>query len=187
VITGHIGIAAGVRSQSRAQMGSVLFLALLGAAVMPDAMDAFYWAINFCSPYGLYSHTLNAVVLEAAVVGGVMFLVTGSRAVALTFVLVVLLHSPADFFTGRKLFIPGGELLGLRFYDRPMLDLVFEIPFVVVGWWMLRRSGRGPRWAASVWALALVVATQATLDVFFIGPRGLKPNACSAVEARRSL
>ena len=183
MITGHFGIAAGVRSQSRAPMGSVLFLALLGAAVLPDAMDALYWVINLCSPYGLYSHTLYAVVLEAAVVGGAVFLLTGSRAVTLMFVVVVLLHSPADFFTGRKLFIPGDDLLGLRFYDRPVLDWLLEVPVAIVGWWMLRRSGRGPRWATSVWALALMVATQTTFDVLSTGQRSLKPNRCAVVSS----
>ena len=169
-------------------MGPLLFLALLFAAAVPDAVDTLFWAFNICSPYGLYSHTLHAVVLEAAIVGGVMFLITGSRAVALTFVLVVLLHSPADFFTGRKLFAPGGELLGLRFYDRPLFDWLVEIPTVTIGWWMLRRSGRGPRWATSVWALALLLATQTTLDLFVLGGgRGLKPNACPVVASPAGL
>lgn len=160
-------------------MGQLLFLALLFAAAIPDAVDALYWAIDFCSPYGLYSHTLQAVVLEAAIVGGVIFLVTSSRAVALTFVIVVLLHSPADYLTGQKLFMAGGEMHGLHFYDRPVIDWLIEIPIVIVGWWILRRSGRGPRWAMSIWSLALLVATQTTLDVFVIGRGGsLKPNAC---------
>ena len=168
-------------------MGSLLFIALLLASALPDAVDALYWALDFCSPYGLYSHTIYAVLLEAAIVGGLAFLATGSRGVALTFAVVVLLHSPADFFTGRKLFVPGGELLGLRIYDRPVADWLLEVPLAAGGWWLLRRSGRGPRWATSVWALVTLVLLQTSLDVFVIGRGGsLKPNACPVVTSPRS-
>ncbi len=163
-------------------MGSILFVALLFAAIVPDAMDALYWAVDICSPYGLYSHTTYAVALEAAIVGGVALLATGSRGVALTFVVVVLLHSPADYVTGWKLFAPGGEMLGLRIYDRPMVDWMVEVPLVVAGWWFFRRSGRSPRWAMSVWAIVALVVLQTTLDVLVIGRGGgLKPNACPVV------
>ncbi|MDB4893638.1 MAG: hypothetical protein JWL61_5493 [Gemmatimonadetes bacterium] len=182
MITGHLGIAAAARSFSREPMGSILFVALLLAAIVPDAVDALYWVIDICSPYGLYSHTTYAVALEAAIIGGLAFLATRSRGVTLTFVLVVLLHSPADYFTGRKLFVPGGEMLGLRMYERPIVDWMLEVPLVIAGWWLLRRSGRSPRWAASVWAIVALVLLQATLDAFVIGRgRSLKPNGCPVV------
>ena len=175
-------MAAAARSVARARMGSITFLALLGAAFLPDVVDALYWAIDFCSPYGLYSHTTYALVLEAAVAGGVALLATGSRGVAMTFVVVVLLHSPADYFTGQKLFVPGGEMSGLRMYDQPVLDWLLEVPIAVAGWWILRRSGRAPAWVTSVWAVVLLVLMQTTLDALVIGQgRGLKPNACSVV------
>ena len=184
MITGHLGIAVGARSFSREPMGSILFLALLMAALVPDAVDTLYWVMNFCSPYGLYSHATWAVVLEAAIVGGVAFLATGSRGIAVTFAAVVLLHSPADYFTGRKIFAPGGEMLGLRLYERPLFDWLLEVPAVLVGWWLLRRSGRGPRWAASVWALVAVLLVQTTFDAVMIGRGGgLKPNSCPVVNS----
>lgn len=182
MITGHLGIAAGARSFSRKPMGPILFIALLMAAFVPDAVDTLYWALNFCSPYGLYSHTTWAVVLEAAIVGGAAFLATGSRGIALTFTVVVLLHSPADYFTGRKLFAPGGEMLGLRLYERPLLDCLLEGSVLLVGWLLLRRSGRGPRWATSIWAFVAMLLVQTTLDAFVIGRgEGHKPNACPVV------
>jgi hypothetical protein len=181
VITGHLGVAAAARSVSRAPMGSILFIALLFAAVVPDAVDTLYWAIGVCSPYGLYSHTSYALVLEAAIVGGVAFLATGSRGVALTFVVVVLLHSPADYFTGQKLFVPGGEMHGLRLHDRPIIDWLLEVPLATAGWWLLRRSGRGPRWAISVWALVAIILVQTAIDALAGGRRGMKPNACHVV------
>jgi hypothetical protein len=163
-------------------MGAAVFAALLLVSLAPDIADALYWAVGFCSPYGLYSHTVHAVVLEAALVGGIVLLVTGSRATALTFAIVVLLHIPADYFTGRKLLIPGGEMVGLRLYDRPLLDWLLETPITVGGWWLLRRSGRAPRWAASIWAILFVVLVQTTLDIIARpGGGGIKPNACPIV------
>jgi hypothetical protein len=186
VITGHLGVAAAVRSVSRTQMGSITFLALLVAAALPDAVDTLYWALNICSPYGLYSHTSYAVLLEAAIVGGVAFLATGSRGVGLTFATVVLLHSPADYFTGRKIFVPGGDMLGLWIYRRPIVDWMLEVPIAIAGWWIFRRSGHSPRWAASVWALLALVLTQTALDAYIIGNgSSLKPNACPVVTSPR--
>jgi hypothetical protein len=163
-------------------MGSALFAALLLASLAPDIADALYWAAGFCSPYGLYSHTVHAVVLEAALVSGIALLVTGSRPIALMFAIVVLLHIPADYFTGHKLFIPGGEMVGLRLYDRPLLDWLLEMPIAIGGWWLLRRSGRAPRWAASIWAILFLVVVQTTLDIIARpGGGGIKPNACPIV------
>ena len=163
-------------------MSSVLFAAFLLASLAPDVVDALYWAVGFCSPYGLYSHTLHAVVLEAAVVSGIVFLATGSSRLTLTFATVVLLHIPADYFTGRKLFTPGGEMFGLRLYDRPLVDWALEVSIAFGGWWLLRRDGRAPRWAVSLRALVVVVALQTTLDAMARpGRRGFKPNACPIV------
>jgi hypothetical protein len=184
VITGHLGVAGAAGSASRERISSVLFVALLLASLTPDIVDTLYWAVGFCSPYGLYSHTLHAVVLEAAIVGGIAFLATGSRTVTLIFVNVVLLHPLADFFTGRKLVMPGGEMIGLRWYDFPIRDWLLEVPTAVIGWWLLRRSGRGPRWATSVWAVGAVVLIQTTLDVLARpGSSGIKPNACPVVSS----
>jgi hypothetical protein len=179
VITGHFGIAGIVRGRSRAQMSSGLFVAFALASLAPDVMDGLYFALGICSPYGLYSHTLHAVVLEAAVIGGAVFLATGSRITALTFAVVVLLHVPADLFTGRKLLLPGGEMVGLFWYDRPIYDFLLEVPTVLLGWWVLRRSGSPPRWATSGWVLAMALAVQAAFDIASTrSSGGIKPNAC---------
>jgi len=179
VITGHFGVAGVVRSVSRAKMSSGIFIALVFASLAPDIADAVYSVLGICSPYGLYSHTLHAVVLEAAIVGGMAFLATGSRVTALTFAFVVLLHVPADYFTGRKLLLPGGEMVGLSWYDRPLYDYLLEVPTVLLGWWLLRRSGRAPRWATAVWMLVLVLIVQTAFDVVSAGTsRGVKSSAC---------
>ena len=181
MITGHFGLAGAARSISRERMSSALFAALLLAALAPDITDALYSVAGICSPYGLFSHTVHAVAIEAAVVGGAALLVTGSRRVAFLFVAVVLLHVPADFVTGRKLLTPGGEMFGLRLYDVPLYDWLVELPIVLGGWWLLRRSGRAPRWATSAWALGLTLLLQTAFDVTgSVRGRGVRPNACSA-------
>jgi hypothetical protein len=179
VITGHLGVAGIVRSVSHANMNSGMFVALVLASLAPDIADELYFLLGICSPYGLYSHTLHAVVLEAAIIGGMAFLATGSRVTALTFAFVVLLHVPADYFTGSKLLTPGGEMVGLSWYDRPLYDYLLELPIVLLGWWLLRRSGRAPRWTTSVWVLVLVLIVQTAFDVRFAGAnRGVKSSAC---------
>ena len=182
MITGHFGIAAAARSLSRERMGSVLFAGLLLASIAPDITDALYFVAGICSPYGLFSHTLHAVVIEAAIAGGVVLLATGSRRVALMFVVIVLLHAPADLTTGRKLLVPGGDMYGLRLYDVPLYDWLLELPIVIGGWWLVRRSGRAPRWAVSAWALGLTLLLQTSFDVAgAIRGRGVKPNACPVI------
>jgi hypothetical protein len=171
VITGHLGIAAAVRSR----WPGVSLLWLVPVSIAPDLLDVGYALTGICSPYGLYSHTVHAAALTGAVLGGAAFLGTGSRMTGLLTALVVLAHLPLDLVTGHKIFWPGGPLLGLNLYRQPLLDFAVEVPILLAGWWLLRRRGHGPRWAtAAVTALALVLC-QGTFDLL---ERGLKPTAC---------
>jgi hypothetical protein len=171
VITGHLGVAAAARGRWPA----VPLLWLLPVAIAPDLLDVAYALAGVCSPYGLYSHTIPAAALTAAVLGGGAFLATGSRVAGLVTAAVVLAHLPLDLVTGRKIFWPGGPLLGLALYQRPLLDFLAEVPIALGGWWMLRRSGRGPRWAALGAAALSLVAVQAVFDGL---NAGLKPSGC---------
>ena len=171
MITGHLGVAAAARGR----WPVVPLLWLLPVAIAPDLLDLAYALVGICSPYGLYSHTIPAAALSAGVLGGVAYLATGSRPAGLLVAGLVFAHLPLDFVTGRKVYWPGGPLLGLHLYRRPLLDFLVEVPIMFVGWWLLRRAGRGPRWA-TVGAAALgLVVLQGTFDVLH---RGLKPTAC---------
>jgi hypothetical protein len=179
VITGHLGIAGIARTLQRDRFSSIALLALVLTSLAPDVLDILYAALGVCNPYGLYSHTLHAVVLQAAVIGGAAFLATGSLTTAACFASVVLLHVAGDFFTGQKLLLPGGEIAGFKWYDRPVRDFFLEIPILVIGWWMLRRSDRAPRWAASSITLGLLLLLQTSFDVYAAtSNRGIKPNSC---------
>ena len=172
MITGHLGIAAAARRVRSAP--SLLWL--VPVSIAPDLLDVGYALSGICSPYGLYSHTVHAAALTGAVLGGAAFLATGSRGAGLLTALVVLAHLPLDLVTGHKIFWPGGPLIGLHLYRRPLLDFVAEVPILVAGWWLLRRSGRGPHWAASVAMVGALVFSQAVFDLL---EQGLKPSACA--------
>ena len=173
MIVGHVGVAAATRSVWR--RASLPWL--LVACVAPDVVDVTLAVVGVCNPYGLYSHTVPAAALLAAVIGGAALLVTGSRATALASALMVMLHLPPDLITGHKIFWPGGPMIGLYVYQRPLLDFVIEVPILVAGWWLLRRSRSAPAWATSAVVLLVLIAGQAALDL--AAGHGMKPSACT--------
>ena len=177
MITGHLGVAGLLRSTQGEKFGSAAFVALAVAALLPDLLDGVLFLVNVCSPYGLYTHTIFSVLLQSAAVGGAAFLVFDSRGMGAIFAAAVLLHLPADFFTGRKLFFPGGEMVGLNLYARPMWDFSLEVPLVVLGWVAARRSFRVQGWMTSAWLLALVLGVQ-IVDDATLARRLRKPTAC---------
>jgi hypothetical protein len=171
VITGHLGIAAAVRSRWPA--ASLLWL--LPASIAPDLLDVVLALLGVCNPYGLYSHSVPAAALLAVVLGGAAFLGTGSRTTGLAVAALVLLHLPADMITGNKIFWPGGPLIGLDLYSHPVLDFVLEALIALGGWWLLRRAAAVPRWAAVGVAACALVLVQAAFD----GAVLHKPSACT--------
>ncbi|HKH94620.1 MAG TPA: metal-dependent hydrolase, partial [Gemmatimonadaceae bacterium] len=107
MIAGHLGIAGAAHAARRdSSLGW-----LLVAAMTPDLVDGLFVLARTCNPHGLYSHTLPAAALIAAVTGAVAYVATDRRSTGALCVLMTLSHLPLDFVTGRKLFWPGGELL----------------------------------------------------------------------------
>ena len=100
MITGHLGATALVVAASRVRVSALMLATLIAASLVPDLVDIAFALGRVCSPYGLYSHTINAMVLETAVVGGAVWLATESRTLTVLFVTVLLLHIPADYITG---------------------------------------------------------------------------------------
>lgn len=179
MIFGHVGIAALVGSTQRDRIGSRLFVALLVASFAPDIVDIAYFIAGICSPFGLFSHSIPAALLEAAVIGGVALLVTDSWRITLILIAVVLLHVPADMVTGHKILIPGGDIVGLRLYEKPLYDLTAEVLVIAAGWWAIRRAGVDIRWATGRRALIGVVIAQVVCDIIIASSGlGLKPNTC---------
>jgi hypothetical protein len=174
VITGHLGVAAALRSRWR----DVPLLWLAAASVAPDVLDVAMAVTRICNPYGLYSHTVHAVLLLAAVIGGAAFLTSDSRQIGLVVAAAVLLHLPPDLITGHKIFWPGGPFFGLALHWHPRLDFLVEVPVALGGWWLLRRSAGAPRWASSWVAAAALVLVQATFN--FATDNEVKPTACAS-------
>jgi hypothetical protein len=178
LIAGHLGIAGAVYAARR---GSSLPW-LLVAAMAPDGVDALFVLAGICNPHGLYSHTIPAAVLIAALTGAVVYFATDRRSTGALAALLVLAHLPGDYVTGRKLFWPGGELMGLQLYERPGLDFALESMIAVGGWWLVRATGRAPRWATGMLALAAVLLLQGALDTVGARGGGTKPTACGRAE-----
>jgi hypothetical protein len=174
VIAGHLGIAGAAHAGRPSSLPW-----LLGAAMAPDILDALFVVIGSCNPSGLYSHTLPAAALLAVVVGAVAYFATGQRATGWLAATLVLAHLPADYITGRKLFWPGGELMGLRLYDHPIADFALEALLVLLGWWLLRRRSWAPRWATGRMALAALLVLQLSADIVGSLQNGVKPSACA--------
>jgi hypothetical protein len=175
VITGHLGIAGAAHATRR----DSALLWLLGAAMAPDIVDALFVVARQCNPHGLYSHTVPAAALLAVVVGALAYYFTDQRATGVLSALLVLAHLPPDFITGRKLFWPGAEMMGLRLYDHPIGDFFVEGALIVLGWWLLRRRPWAPRWATGRAALVWLLAIQVSVEVVGVIRGGAKPSACA--------
>jgi membrane-bound metal-dependent hydrolase YbcI (DUF457 family) len=163
---GHLGFALGAQSFRRTLP---LWLILIAAQV-PDWLDA-----GMCladadrGPYGLYTHGLIPVVAAALAFGVLTWLIVRDPIGALLVAGVVLSHYALDYFTGQKPTWPGGPIIGLDLYARPMLDLVLETATVVVGWLLYRRSlPRAVRNDGMVYAtLFALIAVQIIAGVAF--------------------
>lgn len=175
MITGHLGVAAAVHASRR--NSSLVWL--IGASMAPDVVDALFVVARSCNPHGLYSHTLPAAALIAAVTGAAAFLATSHRPTGLLAALLVLAHVPLDFVTGYKLFWPGGEMSGLRLYNWPAVDFVLEAALVTAGWWAMRARSWTPRWATTWAALAALLVVQGAMDVAGKLRGGVKPSSCA--------
>src|SRR5581483_835646 len=98
VITGHLALAYAARALRK---HASLFV-LLTASIAPDLLDLAYAAARFCSPAGLYSHSLPALAVLAPATALIAWAVTRRLDVALAAAALVLLHTAADLITGYK-------------------------------------------------------------------------------------
>lgn len=181
MVTGHVGIAFAFRGARR----DASLIALLIAALLPDIVDTGYAAVGFCSPAGLYSHSLPAIGILTVAAFAVALAWTRNTGVALLIAAAVLIHVPADWITGYKYLWANGPIVGLVLYLHPIADFALEVPIVVAGWMLLRRDPRAPRWATSAGMLALLIVGQATMDAAKLTGKPGKPSGCGAAEQMR--
>ena len=180
MIVGHFGFAYGVRAlDTREPDAAAPLLWLLAAAVAPDLLDGVYALRHYCNPDDVMSHSLPAVGILAAAFGVASLLHTRNVTTALLVAGLVIFHLPPDYLTGRKSLWPGGPVAGLYIYRWSWLDLLVEVPVIVGGWWMLRRTRFTPRIAVSGLALATMLTVQCTLDLHTAIREPVQAPACT--------
>ncbi len=138
---------------------------LVVAAFGPDWVELFLGLFLGRAAGEMYSHFIPGVLIGAAAAAllfEVVFRRRGSRWVAIAW----LSHWPADFLTAHKPLIDPGHVIGLDFYDLPLVDFSIEATLVVACAWLYARTyapeHRQRRWVAAA-AVALVLI-QGVLD-----------------------
>ncbi len=138
---------------------------LVAACFGPDWVELFLGLFLGRGAGETYSHFIPGVLLGASAAALVYALVSrraGSRWVAIGW----LSHWPADFLTAHKPLVNPGHVVGLDFYDLPVVDFLIEATLVVVCAWLYARTFAPDRprrrWVAAA-ALALV-GIQSVLD-----------------------
>jgi hypothetical protein len=160
LIIGHVGVAAAARAMRRDAPITLLLL----ATFMPDLLDAVYSIAGICSPFGVYSHSLPVIAIIAAAGALVALFVTGNVVTAFVVAGVVVMHLALDLITGEKMLWPQGPIVGLHIYQWPVVEFAIELPVIVLGWTLLRRSAVGPQWASSRAALIVLLTAQGAMN-----------------------
>lgn len=134
---GHIGFGLGAYSFRK----TVPLWLLLIAAQIPDWLDAGACVADINpGPYEIHTHGLAAVGAAAVICALFAYAVTRDVAAALIVAVVVVSHWGLDLFTGVKPTWPGGPVLGLQLYSRPLIDVALETATILAGWLLYRRT-----------------------------------------------
>lgn len=170
---GHVGLALGTHGFRRTVPLGLLII----ASQLPDWTDA-----GFClagirpSVPGLYSHSLPAIAILAAIAAIVTYSVQRDAKGMVLVAAIVVTHVLVDYLTGIKPTWPGGPTIGLLLYRNPSVDFLLEAVFVMVGWLIYRRSlpqNRRSSWPA-FGILGALLALQLAADIFMSVSPGLK-------------
>jgi hypothetical protein len=136
---GHLGIALGAYGV-RPRIGLAWFVV---AALLCDLANAVLSLANIPDEGARYSHGLPYVAAAAILLAAITWLRSGNRGASIAVGICVLLHLPADYLTSTRLSIwPGGPAIGLRIYQRPILDFALEAVLIIMGWWLYRTAIR---------------------------------------------
>ncbi len=134
---GHIGVALGAHGIRR----TIPVWFLIVASQLPDWADAGFCLANVRPPVpGILSHSIPAVTVLAIAAAIACAIALRDRAGMLLVAAVVVSHALGDYLTGLKPTFPGGPMIGLRLYHRPVIDFVIEASVIVAGWLLYRRS-----------------------------------------------
>lgn len=160
---GHVGVALAAK---RARTSIGLF-ALLVATYTPDWVDITLCLAGGYNPERMISHTVPAVVLFALVGFALYGLKTRDWAAARVIAGVILSHMILDWITGYKPLWPGGPMIGLNLYDRPVVDFITEGVVIVIGAILYGRtlSPSRRKWIELSIMLGVLLALQLAIDI----------------------
>lgn len=134
---GHVGFGLGAYSLRK----TLPLWLLLVAAQIPDWLDAGYCLANTSrGPYGIYTHGFVPIGAAAVILALVAYAITRDVTGAVIVALVVASHWPLDYLTGIKPTWPGGPIMGMNLYARPLVDFVLESATILAGWLLYRRT-----------------------------------------------
>ena len=126
---GHVGVALAAKRARR----SIGLLVLLIATYTPDWIDTGLCVAGQYNPDGMLSHSIPAVLLFAMLGFVVYAAATRDWIGALIIASVIVSHFLLDLVTGYKPTWPGGRMIGLRLYDRPVIDFLAEGIVICIG------------------------------------------------------
>lgn len=170
---GHVGIALGVHGFRK----TIPLWLLIFASQVPDWADAFvcFGGMRPSFP-GMFTHSVPAVSIFATILALAYYVVSRDMTGMALVAAVVASHAVADYFTGIKPTWPGGPLIGLQLYNKPLIDFVLEAVVIVIGWLSYRKTFppqlRSSRRVAFVLAALLII--QLAADILFITTPGLR-------------
>lgn len=134
---GHAALAL----YTKARRPRLPLLLLVVVAYAPDWIE---WLVEAASPLhgtsAMVSHSIPSVLVGSTVVAVLALLFHAERPDAVALWLLYLSHWAADFLTGLKPTWPGGPMVGLRLYERPLWDFAIEAVVVGAAWIAYRRS-----------------------------------------------
>src|SRR5215210_2529315 len=126
---GHVGVALGAK---RLRPGIAL-LVLLVATYAPDWVDAGLCVAGVFNPDGVLSHSIPAVAALALSGFALYGIKTRDWNAAAVVAAVIVSHMLLDWITGNKPTWPGGTMIGLKVYERPVVDFFLEGAVITVG------------------------------------------------------
>jgi len=126
---GHVGVALAAK-RVRPSIG---LLVLLVSTYAPDWVDAGLCVAGVYNPDGVLSHSIP-VIAALALLGFTLYGIKSRDWTAAAIVAAVIVsHMLLDWITGYKSTWPGGTMIGLRLYDRPVVDFFLEGAVIAVG------------------------------------------------------
>jgi membrane-bound metal-dependent hydrolase YbcI (DUF457 family) len=160
---GHVGAAlAGKRARR-----SIGLIILLVATYVPDWVDTGLCLAGSFTPTEMLSHSIPAVLLFALLAFALYGWKTRDWKGAGVVAAVIISHMFFDWITGDKPTWPGGPMIGLKLYERPIADFVAEGSVIAIGGFLYARTlpPRRRPWLDISLMLGVLLGMQLVIDV----------------------